>query len=442
MFILLSIVLCLFLMLLFPCSTERRITRATTYAINAPKYPLVRYDSNLTGNYNREKKSENESERQVVEEAVSYEEDNTSNSGESQSEEGKDETEQEQISDEGSNDRNDSDAGEETYDTEEEPVNENSISDDSLNPNKVDNSDEIDEMALESLRKELRELTERLEQSEQQLNRALYSQNDIRAKKLQVAVRPMNGFVRTEFFNVSTHVPLFEEVLFLSEYHMRESRFSKETTAIGDADVFMPREHWNRFAYVNVHKKKSNQYVCWGVALTLAFNFDFLEHSCDFYENDGYAYGFSTVVGRVENRHVAFVSVLLEVNAERENLIVCCRALNDRLKAFDGVQVVMGGIFGMSPTNFDQLIYSAECDVLWNASMHSYNQATYWDSNRNSFAPYVFVRTNNAQITQQPTVVTSSNSLPHTFLQGCEVNIRTMHLLNKNMGEPMKVVEE
>lgn len=382
----LFVLITLFLLLLFPCSTSRRDSPVASNS-NA------KFDS-ISSNTSERSWSENDYEEERERDQEQYD----------------DENEEETSDEEFSTDTNDSNVEEENKHDEE-----TAEFDRSVDTTKFDENDDVDEMALEVLRKELHEMTERLRRTEDQLNRVIYAQSDISTKKLQVAVRPMSGNVRTEFFHTSLHVPLYEELLFLINYHVRDSRFSKHTTALGDSDVFKPREYWNRFSYVNVHAKKPSQYVCWGVALTLAFNFQFLDHVIDFYENDDCAYGFSTVIGRIENRYVAFVSVLLEVNADRERLIECCRALNDRLKPLNGVQVVMGGIFGMSPTQFDQLIFSAECDVLHNASMHTYNQATYWDSSRKVFAPYIFVRTNNAQITQTPTVLSISNHAPHTF---------------------------
>lgn len=409
------------LLLLFPCSTSRRASPVAASKSNA-KFDSISSDTSERSWSENDYEEERESDREQY--------DNTTDEN------------AEQTSDEEYSTDTDDTSVEDEKEDEKEHDKETDEFDRSVDTTKFDENDDVDEMALDALRKELLEMTERLRRTEDQLNRVIYAQNDISTKKLQVAVRPMNGSVRTEFFHTSLHVPLYEELLFLINYHVRDTRFSKHTTALGDSDVFKPREYWNRFSYVNVHAKKPSQYVCWGVALTLAFNFQFLDHVVDFYENDDCAYGFSTVIGRIENRYVAFVSVLLEVNADRERLIECCRALNDRLKPLNGVQVVMGGIFGMSPTQFDQLIFSAECDVLHNASMHTYNQATYWDSSRKVFAPYIFVRTNNAQITQTPTVLSISNHAPHTFLQGCEVNVRVRHLLNQNMGDPMRVVED
>lgn len=310
--------------------------------------------------------------------------------------------------------------------------------------------DELDEMAANELRRQIADLTGVVAQYQtvvDELRNRLSStsttaEGRVAERKenddddddygyLTVGVRvALPTPVKADLHEIAAYYPISEHVLFVLNMPITTQRFSRTVSRPGDLAVFQPKLASDRYGYMALNTVEKSHRLCWGLMMHAAYGFTFDESFTITYTERGRAYGAVVVVGRIDSRTVAFVSVWFEPDTAVSVVRDCCKRLSDRLlkdRDPDSIRVVMGGIFGRSPDDFARL--TSFIPLFGLSAQHTSNLATFRQTDQ--LRPYLFVQTYNVAIRhgRRCRALFTTNSR-HSYLTDCAIDCRIKHEVN------------
>lgn len=314
-----------------------------------------------------------------------------------------------------------------------------------------DDDGELDEMAANELRRQLADLTDMVVQYQtvvDQLRSRFIAMTDAGGTTrpatdgasgeqdddygyLTVGVRvSLPTPVKADLHEIATYYPISEHVLFALNVPIMTQRFSRLVSRPGDVAIFQPKLASDRYGYMVLSTVEKKHRVCWGLMMHAAYGFTFEESYAVTYTEKSVAYGAMVVLGRLDSRSIAYISVWFDPDTAASVVRDCCQRLSDRvLKDRDAasLRVVMGGVFGRSADDFARL--TSYIPLFGLSGQHTSNIATYRQADQ--LLPYLFVQTYNVDIRhgRRCRSLFTTNSR-HSYLTDCVIDCRVKHERN------------